>query len=73
MKNSLPQAKKPKLHIYPFSNSWIVINDENKRSQSFASANEALENARRMFKKEDGHEIVIHSKYDSLPHFRITG
>jgi hypothetical protein len=73
MENSLPPIKKQKLHIYPFSDSWILINDSNKKTESFSSANEALENARRIFKECLNHEIVIHSKYDSLPHFRITG
>ena len=74
MKREL-HATKPRLHIYPFSGEWILINDfDNSQNQkSFTSANQALEFAREILKSlRLEHEIVIHSRYDSMPHFRMT-
>ncbi|HXH19494.1 MAG TPA: hypothetical protein VNJ07_10465 [Chitinophagales bacterium] len=76
MENSLHTASKPKLHIYPFSGEWILINDFDKTQnrKSFTCVNEALNFAREILKSFClDYEIVIHSRNDSLPHFRITG
>jgi len=75
MQKSLHTAQRPKIHIYPFSGEWILINDFDKtqNQKAFNCVNRALESAREILKSiKLEHEIVIHSKYDSMPHFRIT-
>jgi len=76
MEKTLHASRTPKLHIYPFSGEWILVNDFDKslNQKSFTSVNQALEFARELLKSiRREHEIVIHSRYDSMPHFRITG
>lgn len=75
MEKSLHTSHKQKLHIYPFSGEWILVNDfdQTQRQKSFNNVNQALEFAREVLKSlRMEHEIVIHSKYDSMPHFRIS-
>ena len=75
MEKSIHEPHKPKLHIYPFSGEWILVNDfdNSQQQKSFTSVNQALEFAREILKSlRFEHEIVIHSKYDSMPHFRMT-
>lgn len=74
MKKAL-HTSKPRLHIYPFSGEWFLINDfdKSRNQKSFASVNQALEFAREILKSlRMEYEIVIHSRHDSMPHFRMT-
>ncbi len=68
------QNKKIKIHIYPFRNEWMVIDSLNDAiKKTFSTANEALNFSRSVFEHSgQEHEIVIHSKYDNQPHFRLT-
>ncbi len=75
MKKSLHAAQKPKLHIYPFSGEWILVNDfdGSQEHKSFTCVNQALVFAREILKSVRlEHEIVIHSRHDSMPHFRMS-
>ena len=75
MEKSLHTSLKQKLHIYPFSGEWILVNDfdHNQRQKTFNNVNQALDFAREVLKSLAlEHDIIIHSKYDSMPHFRIS-
>jgi len=74
MEKSLHDSAKFKLHIYPFKGEWLLVNDFEKTANygSFACPNEALNCAREIFREKADLEITIHSKYDSMPHFRIN-
>ena len=74
MERSLHDSGKFKLHIYPFKGEWLLVNDYEKSANygSFACPNEALNCARTIFKGKSELEVVIHSKYDSMPHFKMT-